>query len=227
MCPRCQSTIEAPGQDEPTAPVAPAAPVPICPHCGKAYDAPVQLRRAPRVRRLWPAVVGAALVLGAVFLLSGFLGGLHARPRTIAEFRAVAAPITFAQLAADPDALREHAVTFHGKVLLIEKSATALHLRVNMTQAGFSWTDLVLVTYTPPPHAKTIRNGDVITVWGTVAGHATFEDAAGKELSVPQVNAAYLALMPRVTPPTPPNTAAEVVPAAPTRHRRHRRTKAD
>ena len=77
VCPRCQSTIEAPGQDEPTAPVAPAAPVPICPHCGKAYDAPVQLRRAPRVRRLWPAVVGAALVLGAVFLLSGFLGGLH------------------------------------------------------------------------------------------------------------------------------------------------------
>jgi hypothetical protein len=228
VCPRCQSTIEAPDTDAPP-PEAPAPRAPVCPHCGKAYDAPVRPPREPRVRRLWPAVVGAAIVLSAIFLISALLGG-HGRVPSLEAFRAAAQTITYPELAPNPDALRGRKVFFRGKVLLAETADTGVHLRVEMTPIGVGWADMVLVSYTPPAGETPIRDDDIVKIWGTVAGHATFENADGDEVSVPEIAGAYVhrighGILPNAVQPNAAASAAVDAPA-PT-PRRHRRTRTE
>jgi hypothetical protein len=104
---------------------------------------------------------------------------------------------SYDSLARRPDTYKGLNVKLAGKVIQVMEQGNDVQLRVDITQekASYSSTyfydDTILVTYTKTTSER-ILEGDIVALYGVMAGNYTYTTVLGASLTVPLMNAKYI-----------------------------------
>ncbi|EUJ29569.1 hypothetical protein [Listeria cornellensis] len=100
-----------------------------------------------------------------------------------------AAKISFAMLSGNPDKYARESYYLKGQVAEVIDGGATKYLKVNMTQAGSTWKDTVMVIHTGTTDAK---KGDILEIYGTIYGTYAFDDANGATIAMPGITASSI-----------------------------------
>jgi hypothetical protein len=103
--------------------------------------------------------------------------------------------LVYNDVARQPDKFKSQKTYFVGKVEQVMEKNNDIVLRVNVTPGEYDiWEDTVWVNYTKPEEQDRILEEDIVQIWGTVKGLRTYEAIMGNEVSIPEINAAYITI---------------------------------
>lgn len=126
-------------------------------------------------------------------------------PPTKAEYKATCKKIAYRRLNKDADMLVGKKVRLHGQVFQIQDAGPGMYtegfpggveprtmILLAVTNDGYGyWDDNVAVAY--EGRLAKVYEDDIITVWGKVLGQYSYESVAGYNMTVPSVQAKYVA----------------------------------
>lgn len=111
------------------------------------------------------------------------------------EFKASCKYYTYEELARNPKDYVGLPVVLYGEVVQVMEEGDHVQLRVNITEGVYNWQNAVYVDYTRKvPNESRILEGDIITFWGISNDTISYETVMGNSVTVPYVEAAYMAL---------------------------------
>lgn len=108
------------------------------------------------------------------------------------QYKAQCAPMSYEDLARNPDSVKDSYVSVRGQVIQVQQDSGDLSLRVSITEESYGWTDPVLVAYTLPAGADNILEDDIVTVYGQSVGDYTYTSVLGASVTVPAISAKYI-----------------------------------
>ncbi|MCM3744087.1 hypothetical protein M3193_08015 [Sporosarcina luteola] len=113
-----------------------------------------------------------------------------------ASFKNSAVELNYKQLARDPESFKGEKVLFKGQVMQNMEDGKEVTLLLNVTRDEFGfWDDSILVNYTMSKGEKRILEDDIIYLWATVKGLKTYGSIFGQQITVPEVDGAYLEII--------------------------------
>jgi hypothetical protein len=133
------------------------------------------------------------LVLSLVFANSPLTGN------ALEQYKASCISISYQELSVNVNKYNGQHVKFTGKVVSSNPSNgnTQILMSVTPVNGGWSTTDLIFVTY----NAKTqFKAGDVVTVYGDVAGTYNYISVSNGQLIIPKLIARNIELTPILSP---------------------------
>lgn len=107
---------------------------------------------------------------------------------------------SYDSLARRPDIYKGSNVKLAGKVVQVMEEGNDIQLRVDITQEKSTYSsmywydDTILVTYTRNSNDR-ILEGDVIAMYGIMAGNYTYTTVLGANLTVPLMHAMYISII--------------------------------
>ena len=109
------------------------------------------------------------------------------------QFRAAAKQASYEDLARNADSLKGAKVRLTGKVIqVVTDEGGKEDLRVQMTRGDDGWENEIHVEYSRGSGGARVLEDDVVALWGTVLGLATFEGTMGGQATVPSIEAAFV-----------------------------------
>ncbi|MDQ0428797.1 flagellar basal body-associated protein FliL [Planomicrobium stackebrandtii] len=110
------------------------------------------------------------------------------RKAALQEKKVSAKEIRFAELNKNPDKYYDKFVQYTGEILQImeDSSSTVMRLAVTKETYGYSYDDVVYVTY---DGTTEFVDEDIVTVYGLIKGSHTYESQAGYQISLPLLEA--------------------------------------
>ncbi len=85
-----------------------------------------------------------------------------------AQYKASCQPLTFEQVARNPDTYDGTKAMFTGEVIQVMEESGFYTLRVNVTPTSWGYTDTIMVGYQASSGEPRILEGDIITMYGTI-----------------------------------------------------------
>lgn len=110
-----------------------------------------------------------------------------------AKIKAEAKPgVSYKELSKSPDKYKGQRVRYTGKVIQIQEEQGGsgfLRLSVTPTEFGYSYDDIIYVSYTQPTDAL---QDDIVTIYGILSGAISYTSQAGYLITVPGMEAAVI-----------------------------------
>lgn len=102
----------------------------------------------------------------------------------------------YKSIARDPGKYKGKYAKLTGQVSQVLESGSTVVLRVNVTKGEYDiWTDTVYVEYLRlNADESRILEDDIVTIYGQLDGIETYTAVLGNEISIPRINAKYIAL---------------------------------
>lgn len=147
--------------------------------------------------------LGIVLVLGSLIYIGSRIESQTvgtsptaspAPQETEEQYKTAAQSIDYEGLARNPDQLKGQRVKLHGKVFQVMEQGNRVGIHLNVTRIEFGWKDSVYIYYERAAGENRILEDDMLTVWGTVRGVENFETLIGGSVTVPAVDARYIAI---------------------------------
>ena len=109
-------------------------------------------------------------------------------------------PMTYEDLARNPDATKGQAVSVQGKVIQVVRQSgdtqTTLRVDIDKDEYGYWSSNTILVDYTQPEGADNILEDDIVTIYGESKGERTYETIFGADNTLPYIAANYIDITP-------------------------------
>lgn len=109
------------------------------------------------------------------------------------DYKASCSSYTYKELARNPDLYQGKKVALQGKVIQVIEDGNHIELRVNING---EYSDTIYVMYTKKENEGRILEDDMIKFYGSFEGLLTYTSILGAEITIPQVDAQYIDLVP-------------------------------
>ena len=113
-------------------------------------------------------------------------------------------PVTYEDLARNPDAKKGQAVSVQGQVVQVMRQSddaqTVLRVDITKDEHGY-WhnNDVIWVDYAQPADTDNILEDDIVTIYGESKGEYTYETIFGADNTLPRIAANYIDITPDTT----------------------------
>lgn len=160
-----------------------------CPHCGK--------KQGNFFKRHKVLTVILALIIIFLIIPTGESDSVDTSV-PIADYKDQCIEVLYEDIARDPEAYKEQKVKFTGEIIQIMESGSKVTLRINVTKDDYDiYTDTIYVNYNYSENEKKLLEDDIVNLWGEAKGIKTYKSTIGTSISIPQVNAHSIELVPK------------------------------
>ena len=160
-----------------------------CPNCGAKNKKPIFKRWW-----FWAIIIIIILVVAGSQYGTSFSGKGSKKYESLSkeEYMAQCQPVSYEEVARNPNEYKGKLITFHGKVIE-SKDGSPVILRINQDNPDDRYSsDTWFVTYDAPEGSSRILVDDEVMVFGESTGVTSYTAVLGQKITLPSMVLMYL-----------------------------------